>query len=468
MKPLSRNILSLSTAELVSRFLGFLAVAYLARKLGPSSMGVLAVGMAILTYATIFGDAGLPLLGTRQVASQTTIPRSFAKKILTSRMMLSIAVVIISGTVIHLLVQDSTTRKVATVYLVSLLPSALLLDWLFQGLGRMVTLSFGKIVAMAVYLTWIVGLVSTQAHLILVPVGWIAGIGAHAATLAWAYRKLPGDLHALDPDARGRKQLIRTGIPLGLAGLVAQVVIQFPFLYLGFNVSREDAGLYSVAYRGIVLMLILDRVFYTLFFPSIRKSFARGLKNLQQRFERTLKLVVTGGFYLGVLAILGADAVFPFVFGTEFTESTLIFQLLVPYFVLTLMNSVFTFTLIASENEVSYTRSLAAGALGFFAVILLPLPMTPTLQVPVALTVFQAVSLVAMLRRMREIAPVDMLRPVLLPLLTSTLLVGILSAWHHHTPLLSLGLALVAGMPLIGWSAGVKREDLLELRKILV
>lgn len=138
------------------------------------------------------------------------------------------------------------------------------------------------------------------------------------------------------------------------------------------------------------------------------------------------------------------------------------------YFVLTLVNSVFTFTLIASENEVAYTRSLAVGALAFFAVILLPLPMEPILQVPVALTVFQTVSLVAMLRRVREIVPVDMLRPVLLPLLTSTALVGILSVWQHHSPLISFTVAVVAGLPLVGWSAGVKRNDLVELRRTLI
>lgn len=468
MKPLSRNIVSLSGAELLSRVLGFITVAYLARTLGPVSMGVLAVGLAILAYASIFADAGLPLVGTRQVAGQATIPRSFVRRVLSTRMILSVLVLVIAGGLMQILVPDAATRKVATVYLISLLPSALLLDWLFQGLGRMVTLSVGRVVAMAAYLMGVVIFVSEQAHLILVPVGWIVGIGAHVAYLGRAYRILPGNLHSGDPDPRDTAQLIRAGLPLGLANLIAQVVIQFPFLYLGFSISREDAGLYSVAYRGIVLMLILDRVFYTIFFPSIRRSFARGLKDLQHRFEQTLRLVVTGGFYVGILAILAADSVFPLVFGDEFSQSSLIFQLLVAYFVLSLMNSVFTFTLIATENELAYTRSLAAGAVGFFAILLLPLNVNAILQVPVALTVFHSISLVVMLRRMREIISVAVFRPVFLPVLTSTLVVSILSLWQHHTPVFGFLIALFAGLPLLGWSAGIRRKDLLELREALL
>ncbi|MFQ6675145.1 MAG: oligosaccharide flippase family protein [Fidelibacterota bacterium] len=468
MKPLTRNILSLSGAELVSRFLAFVAVAYLARKLGPASMGILAVGMAILTYASIFADAGLPLLGTRQVAGQGNVSGSFMRKLLSTRFLLSGAVLLVAGGIIQLIIDDAATRKVAAVYLVSLLPSALLLDWLFQGLGRMVTLSVGRIVAMATYLICVVGLVNGPAQLILVPIGWIAGIGAHVAYMGLAYGKLPGNVRSADPAPQNRARLIRMGIPLGLANLMAQIVIQFPFLYLGFSISREDAGIYSVAFRGIVLMLILDRVFYTLFFPSIRKSFARGVDHLRKRFQQTLKLIITGGFYLAILAVLAADTVFPFVFGSQFTRSGLVFQLLVPFFVLSLVNSVFTFTLIATENEVSYSRSLAAGALGFFAVLLLPIPVDAVVQVTVALTGFQTVSLVAMLRRMREIIPVDVFRSLLLPTLTSIVLTGILTVWQHHLPVIATVLALVAALPILGWSAGIQRKDLLDLGRSLI
>ena len=68
MKSLLINVLSLGSADMGSRLIGFLAVTYLARTLGPGNMGILAVGTAILTYASIINNAGLPLLGVRFVA----------------------------------------------------------------------------------------------------------------------------------------------------------------------------------------------------------------------------------------------------------------------------------------------------------------------------------------------------------------------------------------------------------------
>ena len=53
-----------------SRLIGFLAVTYLARTLGPENMGILAIGMAILTYASIISTLGLPALGVRYASEK--------------------------------------------------------------------------------------------------------------------------------------------------------------------------------------------------------------------------------------------------------------------------------------------------------------------------------------------------------------------------------------------------------------
>ena len=60
------NILSLTSADTASRLLGFLAVAYLARTVGPEGMGLLAAGMGILTV--------LPRPGPLPVSAAAPVP----------------------------------------------------------------------------------------------------------------------------------------------------------------------------------------------------------------------------------------------------------------------------------------------------------------------------------------------------------------------------------------------------------
>ena len=75
MKSFRTHIFYLGSADIISRLLGFCAVTYLARILGASNMGVFAVGMSILAYASILINMGLPILGVRSVATKKdTIP----------------------------------------------------------------------------------------------------------------------------------------------------------------------------------------------------------------------------------------------------------------------------------------------------------------------------------------------------------------------------------------------------------
>ena len=92
MKAVLINILSISSADVGTRLIGFLAVTYLARTLGPENMGIIAIGLAILTYASIISTMGLPTLGVRSVSANksSTMDVGIVKQIITARGFLSV------------------------------------------------------------------------------------------------------------------------------------------------------------------------------------------------------------------------------------------------------------------------------------------------------------------------------------------------------------------------------------------
>ena len=71
MKSLPSNTLYIGISDIIVRLFSFIAITYLARALGPANVGILAVGMAILTYASVICNAGLPMLGVRSIAAKT-------------------------------------------------------------------------------------------------------------------------------------------------------------------------------------------------------------------------------------------------------------------------------------------------------------------------------------------------------------------------------------------------------------
>jgi len=134
MKSIPINALFLGSADIFVRLLSFIAVTYLARTLGPANMGVLAVGMAILAYASIFSNIGLPLLGVRHVAAKTDSIQNLIRRICSTRFLLSVVTFNISTVILLIWVEEPNTRNVAIIYLLTLFPSALLLEWYSKDL----------------------------------------------------------------------------------------------------------------------------------------------------------------------------------------------------------------------------------------------------------------------------------------------------------------------------------------------
>ena len=162
MKSFRTHMFYLGSADIISRLLGFCAVTYLARIFGASNMGVFAIGMSILAYASILINMGLPILGVRSVATKKATIPNLLKRICFARFFLSIAAFIIGTGMLIILVEEYNTKKIAIIYLISMFPSALLLEWLFLGLNKMKLLSIGRIIGISAYLFIIIGKVSNS------------------------------------------------------------------------------------------------------------------------------------------------------------------------------------------------------------------------------------------------------------------------------------------------------------------
>jgi O-antigen/teichoic acid export membrane protein len=69
------------------------------------------------------------------------------------------------------------------------------------------------------------------------------------------------------------------------------------------------------------------------------------------------------------MGLISAAFLVTAVFGETFSGSIIVFQVLIGNFLLTLLNSVFTYTLIAMNREKIYTASLLAGMIVFLTSI---------------------------------------------------------------------------------------------------
>lgn len=472
----TRNAIYLFGGDIAARLAGFAATTYLARVLGASGFGIIHIGLAALTYAMIPANSGLSLLGTRNIAADAGANPALAGRLLLTRFLLSLGVFALAAAGSALLIHSEAVRSVTLIYLLYLFPAALMLDWYFQGQGEMSAISLGKFLGMLSYLTFILLFVHGDGDLANVAWGWTAGGLASAAYWGIIFLRKGREFRFRWQELKFFS-LMSEAFPLGVAGLISQVVIQFPAIYLGWFAGAEEVGIFSAAFRLTVLLLIFDRVFYTMFLPAVSRQARQSPEKLGETFNRVAKIVAVSALSVGLAAIISADWIIGLVFGPAYREAAPLFQILSGYFVLTLVISAYGYTLLGLGQEKVFTRSLAWGmAVFFIAIFVFPrffaiiglLPGEAGIGVAAALVLYELTVLAVMAVELRKHIPLNLPRHLLAPFFGAfAICLPALLLIQAALPLKLLLLAL-AGIPFIAWLAGLGKDEIEYLKKTFI
>ena len=462
----SLNIIYLFSLEFFVRLIGFAATTYLARVLGTSGFGLINLGLAILGYALLFGNSGLTLLGTRKIASGSEKAGGIVSEILSARFFLSIFILIISFLVVFFFVKPVETRNIVLVYMFYLIPFAFLLEWFFQGIQRMGVITIGRIIGMASYLAFLILFVKSRQDTLLTAAGWIIG-GAVNSVILWLFFNKSGN-KAKIKYRNFNFTVLKESISLSLASIIAGLAVLFPVIFLGIVSTNSNIGIYSAAFKILILFLTFDRVFNALFFPKIINCINNFPEKLEEIFNSILKIIVVFSLSVGLLEIVGGRFIITFVFGKSFVDSVLIFQILTGYFTFTLINSVFSFTLIGMNKEKIYTIALSIGAAVF---IILSLILYNYLSVPgvaLSLPFFEITVLSYMASKLKHLVKIRIFRNLFIPVTGTYIVILPVLLFIKISLLIKLLLVLIVCIPVIIVLTGFNTGELKFLKRVLL
>lgn len=469
MKPTRnlKNILSLFSVDLGTKFLGFLATTYIARILGTSGFGAINIGLAVLVYVQILSSSGLTLLGTKKVAEGRDDLNYLTGDIVSIRFFLTVIVVFAAYLISFFFITSDEIRLIVLAYILYAFPFALLLDWFFSGKQKMEITSAGRIIASLVYLILVIVFVNTPDDLINTAAAWVMGGVANALFIWYLFRRYNYKIKVKLSRYKKSFSLLKEALPLGLASLLSQLAIMFPAIYLGIVSTTSDVGIYSAAYRLIGLFLIFDRVFVTVFFPKMVNTITQIPERMEELFNRTLKIISVFALIISVPMVVGGGAMINFIFGEEFGDSILIFQILVGFFVFTLTNSVFSYTLIAINREKAYIFALTVSLVTFISLVIILYSTYLTLGIAIALIVYEIVQITVMIIKFKETASVTYWTSIVVPaIITLVIIVVILNINIHF--LLKILISLCAGIPLVSFAGRLKLEDIKYIKRLMI
>lgn len=363
MKQLTKNFFSLAMSEIARKVLGFLSVAYLTRKLLVADFGLVSLGFVILSYSINFSTAGLNLYGIKEIAQKTD--RTFTRRLLSLRLVLSAVVFVLASFLIALLVRDRHAVQLMIVFNCALFAHALLLEWYFQGKEAMHTVSIGKCVTAAVYLILLLVLVKTDRDILWVAIAAVAG--DFTMMVFYAIRYLRED-SLLRPATNtvAWKQMLRQSLPLGLGTILGQFSTNLAPLVLAVLMSNVEVGLYSAASKLVIFLLLFDRVLGILLLPAAARVQATSPGQLSPRLGDALKWILITALPICVGGMLLSNDIVRMVFGVNFMEAAGLFRILIWYLCFTMIHTVFTSGLVAVAPSRLYGRVMTAGAIVYF------------------------------------------------------------------------------------------------------
>ncbi len=461
-----KNIISLFSIEFIARLLGLIAVTYLARVLGKSNFGIINIGSAILGYAAIISNGGLTLLGTRKVAGQPQELETLTGNIILTRIIFAFVIFSLSIMLVLFFVESKTVAETAMAYLLFLFPNAVLLEWLFHGKQKMEVIALGRILGSLVYLIFVFLFVLNSNDVVLTGLGWTFAGVLNAIFLVYFFYKSKNRV-VFNIKTFKFLSLFKESFSLGVASILAQFVVAFPIIYLGIVASNSEAGVYSAAYKIIVILLIFDRIFGALFFPKIIQFYNLNPKNLNEMFNKILKIISAIGLCVSFLAIVCGKNIVNIIFGSQYSEATSVFQILIISFYFTLLSSVFVYTLIGIHKEKIYTNSLIIGTVVFLISLIFLVEHFGVEGAAYAYAVFEITVCGFLSFKLNREFKIEVMNSVVVPLFTALMAAaGIIFLNLNFA--VQLAVAFFIGIPLIMFSARIKSSELNFIKRVFI
>jgi len=270
-------------------------------------------------------------------------------------------------------------------------------------------------------------------------------------------------------DTRNAFSLLRESFPIAAASILAHViVVLLPVIYLGIVTSNAEVGIFSAAYRIVVVLLIFDRVFNTLFFPKIVGQIDNPSQNVEDTFRITFKIISAFAFAISMLAVISGDLLVKVIFTTEYIEAIPVFRVLTGYFIFTLMNSVFGFTLIGMKKAKYYTWSMIIGGIVFVISGIIFTSLYKSVGMVISLVLFEIITLISMNILIEKRFRINLFRYVLIPLFIA-FSCSVLLLYYINLPLvLELLITVVICVPVVSLSLGVGTKEIDFIKRILI
>jgi PST family polysaccharide transporter len=365
---LVRNFAYLANAEIVSKVVTFVAIAYLARVLGPEGFGYIEFAGAVMLCAGLLVDQGFGLYGAREIAREPARTGALVGEIVITRFVLAlVAYVAVIGFAVWLNRGDAATQLLL-IYALSLLPMPVLLQWVFQGHAQMHIVALLQLIRQTVFAGVVFAFVRAPAQMWLVGAAEIAGVLGATIIGLWLYRR---NFSTYRIEFHITRQLFADGIPIGLSQLFWMIRMFGATVIVGVIATPRDVGFFGGAMRILIALHTFVYLYFFNLLPALSQSWQKRDAAFATLIRQSLFLATWLSVVIGLVWVLGAPFAMTLVYGAAFAPSGVALQWLAGVGIVAFLSGHYRFGLIATgfQNNEMLAQAIGSG------VVIVALPM---------------------------------------------------------------------------------------------
>lgn len=149
---------------------------------------------------------------------------------------------------------------------------------------------------------------------------------------------------------------LKNALPFGLSGVFSTVYVWIDTVILSFIQGNDAVGLYSAAYRIIMLLLFVQTFSSISIFPVMSKYFISSPNSLKKTVEKYFKFMLIFSIPLGVIVMLLSDKIILFIFGPQYEGSIIALQILIWATIITFMYTAFVQMFLSTNKQFTITK----------------------------------------------------------------------------------------------------------------
>lgn len=356
-----------------SRAVGFLAMAYAARCLGPENFGISGTIFLSAAYFALLSHFGFDTVAVRQIAVQKTRVHQIAQPLLSFRALVLFALSLL-WMIVSFYAAPPYQRWLWLLGTLFLWTQGLNFFFVFQGIEEMgwhyATLALQSVLsALLIFFFFSPGM-PLGADLVVTSIASAAALMASIGLYAYKTRHCPFGAFSLHDIAAP----LREGWRYWLLAILIFTIANAQVPLLATMVDAAEVGIYRAGYAVAMAVDFFFGSIYSLFLPRLTVWQAKGHILFWKNLTKTVWLCVFFGGGLTLLLSIGAPFIYRLLLGEAFLDSVRVFQVLMLTRFVAFVSQPYSQALIAFQKDALVLRTGLFGAALYLGLAIFTVP----------------------------------------------------------------------------------------------